>query len=152
MSTGRGDDSYQPSKSLRGKIVQQKPIVRPSRTARRDYTEEIEVLLDQETSEGAVIPEFERNRVKLDPDSSKTESARNLAWTPRTFSDRTNWLNKQLTEFAEQTSSLGKAQPETNIASVLQMMMEMRAEDRKSEQQKTDEREREGRKKGEERI
>ena len=94
MSTGRGDDSYQPSKSLSGKIVQEKPIVRPSRMARRDYTEEIKVISDQETSEGAVTPEFERNRVKLDPESLETESARNLAWTPRTFSDRTNWLNQ----------------------------------------------------------
>ena len=57
----------------------------------------------------------------------------------KNFADKTEKLTKQITEFAHHTSYLEMArESDSNITAIMQMMLNMKAEDRKGEQRRID--------------
>ena len=145
MSTEKGDNCYIPARSALRKPLPTRTTSKPTRTARKDYTE-VQVISDQEDNEGAVNPGEVDYDFKLEsPDSESVQSE--PCWTPRTFSDRMAQLTKQISEFAHQTVTANMAkQTEPNMTAILQLMMEMKSEDRKAEQRREIGRRKEGEK------
>ena len=98
MSTEKGNDCYRPARSALRQPLPTKTTSRPTRTARKDYSE-VQVISDQEDNEGAVnLGEVDYNFKLESPDCELVQSE--PCWTPRMFSDRTAKLTKQISEFA----------------------------------------------------
>ena len=58
-------------------------------------------------------------------------------WIPRTFTERTAQLTKHISQFALQTTTLQMAkETDSNMTAILQLMTEMKAENRKAAQRK----------------
>ena len=144
MSREDSDCSYRPQKGA----VKIEKLTRRTKTSQRttriDYTEK-EVVSGSE-SEGVVeVLSVENPRVKSEGEESvlfaQTEDV-NLLWTPNTFASRTTQLTKQVGKLAELTAqnSMAREMEQTNFTQIMHMMMDMRADDRKTEREREDRR------------
>ena len=128
MSEGGSDSTYKPKTQQRRKHI---PVAkRPVRSTRavKDYTEPLLISDSEDLSEGegTLVRSDLDNRE--DTTSLESVSVKSEVWTPRTFLQRTDSLIKNITEFREQTQhSMAK---ETSLAEVMQLMVQMRADDR----------------------
>ena len=140
----RGDSTYQPKRKTKTQQVPQPR--RPVRSTRseKDYSEPFLISDDSDdTVQGEVDLEecdLESTDDTYTPDSVSVKSE---PWTPKTFTTRTNSLLKHITEFTEQTALYRMAKgPDTSMAEVLQMMIQMRTEDRAADLKREQERQR----------
>jgi len=142
MSEERGDTTYKP-KRQREKQQPSSQSRRPVRETRRhtDYSE-VQLISDtDEESESVVDLGAGDLDINEDTDSLDTISVRSEFWTPKTFFEKTDKLLRGITEYTEQTALFAMAkQPEASMASVLQLMMQMRADDKEAEQKREDRR------------
>ena len=133
MSEERGDSTYKPNwqrPSSRPAYKARRPI-RPTRSD-KDYSEVLRISDTKDNTEGAVELGTGDLFVKEETDSLETWSTTSEQWTPHTFSARTENLIRGITEFREQAALFLMAKsPETSMAEVLQLMMKMRADDKR---------------------
>ena len=133
MSREGDDCSYKPQKGA----VRTERLTRRTnrqRAARVDYTED-KISSDTETE--GTIREYglENQEVKTELDSSETLSeldGSEMLWTPQTFAHKTTQLSQQVTRLAKFNTDqdMARETEQTNMTAIMQIMMEMRAEDR----------------------
>ena len=145
MSQGGSDCSYQPRKSAVSKDIKPKKSSRPVRGTRVDY-KEVKILSSDSEEQEIVVREqwlsdtdfkAEADEGELDQLQSDTEPT----WTPRTITFRTKQLTRQITKFASSSSEIHMAreQKHLNVTAIMQIMLEMRMEDRKAEERRVEE-------------
>ena len=72
-------------------------------------------------------------------DTESIQSEREPFWTPQTFANKTDELTRLITKFASYTSHIDMArEQESNGTAMMQMILEMRAKDRKAEQRRVE--------------
>ena len=145
MSQGGSDCSYQPRKSAVSKDIKPKKSSRPVRGTRVDY-KEVEILSsDSEEQESVVREQWLSDTVfKAEADEGELDQLQcdtEPTWTPQTIAFRTKQLTRQITKFASSSSEIHMAreQEHLNVMVIMQIMLEMRTEDRKAEKRRVEE-------------
>ena len=137
MSREGGDCSYKPQKGAVRTERLTRRTNRSQKAARVDYTED-EFSSDTET-EGTVREYgLENQEVKTELDSSENLSeldGSEKLWTPQTFAHKMTHLSQQVTRLAKFNTDqdMARETEQTHMTAIMQIMMEMRAEERKAE-------------------
>ena len=120
---------------------------RRQRATRVDYTE-VEILSETD-SEGTIEnKEVDLVSVKSEREGNVSLTDINLdqnSWTPQTLTKRANQLTEQVGRLAKTTrkEKMDREGEKGELVQIMEMMMQMRAEDKKAEQRKEESRIRE---------
>ena len=142
---GSEDETYKPTKNDVRKTIKQKSD-RPARSTRKNYLN-VDIVSDPEEQEGLVSVDRMHRSERLSSPALLVKSENPQAqsvlsyhcWTPRTLGEKIEQLGSLIYELAVHTTGarIAKKQ-ESNITALMQMMVEMKAEDGRAEQRRID--------------
>ena len=139
------DETYKPITNAVRKTIQQKSS-RPVRSTSINYLK-VDIVSDPEEQEGVVsVDRIHRSERLSSPAllvKSENPEAQSVlsdhCWTPRTFGEKIEQIGSLISEFAVHTTGARMAkEQESNITALMQLMVEMKAEDRRAEQRRID--------------
>ena len=155
MSREGSDTSYRPKRRLHLSETEHRRSRCP-RSSRVDY-KEVEVLSGSDSEETIVDSELGRQSVKLEREGSvpgfEGETEENL-WTPDTLKSRANQVSEQFSRLDRVNSeeTMAREGEKGELVRIMEILMQMRAEDMKAAQIKEERREREDREREDRRI